>query len=318
MKLVDLLARELESWPDKYDTLAISQDGNGGLNRLDSGVFPENAAPVPRTWESWPSRTWTAFSDISVSETASDWRGAIVTKPQWQSARDKLKGESAMPKADKGGWIRHRGGKCPVEFGTVVECRLRNGQVPTQAEANFWTWTHGKSCPKDRHVMAYRIISLPPIHDELESDACEYCGEMPAAKYFDGPLQWRDRIKEIDFDKAAAQQAHDAAMAALDSERAELVDKLKAEGFALISEPIKAEDSAQWEDMSDPRKWKKGDLIEAIKECDGQFTIGSLYTVKKDYEPIEYSVKIKRDDCGSKENGWGPSNFKWHSRPSKP
>lgn len=47
--------------------------------------------------------------------------------------------------------------------------------------------------------------------------------EMPAAKYFDGPLQWRDRISEID-----------VAMRDMGRERKSLVDKLAAEGFAII------------------------------------------------------------------------------------
>ena len=125
------------------------------------------------------------------------------------------------------------------------------------------------------------------------------------------PLQWRDRIHAIDFDKAVAQKAHESAMSALDSERAELVAKLKAEGLALIQ----AEDIQQ-EDMSDPLKWKKGDVVVAIDECEGQFTEGSQYVLRQDFDPKLYSVRVEFDDAGSNTNGWGPSHFKWHSRPS--
>lgn len=51
-----------------------------------------------------------------------------------------------------------------------------------------------------------------------------------------GPIQWRDRIHSIDSTKKAAQEAHNAAMASLDAERASLVAKLKAEGFVLVDE----------------------------------------------------------------------------------
>ena len=86
----------------------------------------------------------------------------------------------------------------------------------------------------------------------------------------DGPLQWRDRIFELDAEQKAADDAHKAATEARDAERADLVAKLKAEGFALIQsdEPNGAVESAQQEiaqqDMSDPANWKVGDLIEVI------------------------------------------------------
>lgn len=111
------------------------------------------------------------------------------------------------------------------------------------------------------------------------------------------PIQWRDRIREID-----------ATVEAITAERAELVSKLAGEGFSLIvqtAEPV--------EDMGDWRNWRAGDLVECVDTCAYQFTKGQIYEVRS---LGKYSVNVVFDDGGSTTNGWGNEKFKFHSRPS--
>lgn len=126
--------------------------------------------------------------------------------------------------------------------------------------------------------------------------------EMPAAKQ-DGPLQWRDRILEPDAEQKAADEAHKAATEARDAERAELVEKLRAEWLALI----------QAENISDPANWQVDDIVEII----GSTNDGWLR-----YKGMKGQLKYDGDwfvNFGL-ANEWYLSDntdIKWHSRPDK-
>lgn len=296
MKLVEILAREMSNWPD---------DGTDVVGQAADGVLHLNASFSPNR----------GFTDKSYTM-ADDWNSADVTRADWEAERARIKGEKAMPKANKDGWIRHRGGKCPVDAGTLIDVRRRNGEVEeglscgelgncTSDDAENSFWRHDGDVSE---IMAWRPHKAKQIDQQEAISAFNEqtskrpigigMEEMPSAKYFDGPLQWRDRIHTIDFDKAVAQKAHEAAMAALDSERAELVAKLKAEGLALV-------DAVPVGDMSNPLNWKRGDIVTAIDECEGQFTEGNQYVLRQDFDPKLYSVRVEFDDAGSNTNGWG-------------
>ena len=117
-------------------------------------------------------------------------------------------------KANKTGWIRHRGGKCPVEAGTLVDVRFRSGITKTVCDSQSFRWSHSAALGD---IMAYRLHT--PSEQPLAVD----------------PLAWRDRITEIDAESKAEEERHGLVMTALDSEREELVRKLSSEGLALIA-----------------------------------------------------------------------------------
>lgn len=62
-----------------------------------------------------------------------------------------------MAKPNKDGWIRHRGGKCPVDAEALVEVRNRAGDIAvtggTSCTSVSWHWSHSKHCGD---IMAYR------------------------------------------------------------------------------------------------------------------------------------------------------------------
>ncbi len=225
------------------------------------------------------------------------------------------------------GWIRHRGGKCPVDDGVMVEVRLRDGTlwVGDGAEkASYWTW---ERLDNFSDIMAYRLHkpaeqdiikelddAISIASDGNQSAMAKAIHERAAefglanlihnSKAVEGPIQWRDRITTIDFD-----------IKDLTTERAELVQKLASEGFELIGRIVEP-----MEDMSDWRNWKEGDRIEVIsKGFDGR-DIGEMLTVDGlDNDDANQPVGVMGDD---KTHSWpivSRGHFlciKWHSRPS--
>lgn len=207
------------------------------------------------------------------------------------------------------GWIRHRGGKCPVEAGVMVDVRNRSGDIYTgrvDCDSVSWHWSH------DQHggdIMAYRLHK--PAEQGVNMDAFSECVNALGDSHADvmesvlSRIEWRDRITTIDFD-----------IHALTTERAELVQKLAGEGFALIGRinDLLTDAAQKHEDMSDWRNWKKGDLIECTGKSGG-YSPGSIYTVKS----INHDrgvVHTVTDDSGSITNGWGGNMFIWKYRPS--
>lgn len=115
----------------------------------------------------------------------------------------------------------------------------------------------------------------------------------------DGPLVWRDTVIELD-----------AYIEEFTRERDSLINRLADEGFALIPAMTPVVGVADV-DMSDPRKWKSGDLITYIHRSDSCFTNGKQYTL--DLVRHE-TAEVETDDEGE-ANGWSVDYFKWHSRP---
>lgn len=114
-------------------------------------------------------------------------------------------------------------------------------------------------------------------------------------------------------------------IAALDKEEAELVEKLKEKGFALIEPFVLAEptDSTEVkyvlyaedieEDMTNPTNWKVGDTIEAI--YDWIVPIGSLATITQVKDG--YIYRTGGDGFSSGHFSHHSGIWKFHSRPVK-
>lgn len=205
------------------------------------------------------------------------------------------------------GWIRHRGGKCPVEIGTHVDVRYRGGHidmdVPAQTiecHADNWLHTDDKNSFDARcDIMAYRLHKPAEQVSAMEKIANE-CGALSnlankLERNLSGPLQWRDRITTID-----------ATTQALTTERAELVQKLASEGFALIGRVV--------EPVEDYGNIQIGDLVSVISiggfsDCTG-LSVGDIAEVTS----VDNDESIKTVSGGS----WGSIgyNYKFHSRPS--
>lgn len=128
-----------------------------------------------------------------------------------------------------------------------------------------------------------------------------------------GPLQWRDRIAEID-----------STSLALTTERADLVQKLASEGFALIGRinELLTDAMQAHEDMSDWRNWKAGDQLTTVLENSCNIQIGGIVTLRSIEDP-EYDGSMPVSVFYGDEWNWpeaqdesGACVFKFHSRPS--
>ena len=142
MKLVQLLAKELKEWPDNVK--CITQDGDGHLYgwRMDGAEFRDHAwySPYAKDLEMMDI-------DIECSERSSDNKTSKINKLQWQAEREKM---------NKPKWIRHRGGNSTLHPGTMVEARLRSGEIQ-RAIAGAFLWDNSLS-DHAVNIMAYRVI----------------------------------------------------------------------------------------------------------------------------------------------------------------
>lgn len=113
-------------------------------------------------------------------------------------------------------------------------------------------------------------------------------------------------------------------IAALDKEEAELVEKLKQEGFVLYEAAAQAATEKKImlyaedieEDMNDPMNWKVGDKVEVIsKDVQTILPYGSIQEVTK----IEDDGMCFTDAYDGCKDSFDciPEYFKFHSRPNK-
>ena len=270
MKLVELLAKELKEWPNGVDVYA--QDPTGS-------VFPWTGSPG-HDGEQWII-SGAADVHMGVSRViggysaCDDHMTANVTKSQWQAEREKM---------NKPKWIRHRGGWMPVGGATIVEVRLRCGDIQKHEACEFLR--RHKDCDSAVNIMAYRVIeetkdqeieevkktNFGTITYKLEIDATEATKEIDSlvAKWgqIESPLKWRDAIIHCQ-----------AIIEDCEREIERNVNLLDAEGLMMQKDSKKAMQYYQTDiDMSDWRNWKEGDVFEVVKRTD-YFTVGNRYSV---------------------------------------
>lgn len=296
MKLVEILAKELDAWPTGA-AIAV-QDGDARKTVKFGSKHANPSIALMGTEDVWQARDWkyTDQSDFDHSALASDWKTAIVTKDQWKSERDRQKG---------GEWIRNRGKKqeSPVAEGVVLEVKFRSGEVETGSD---WPrWIHKGN---DRDIMQYRVISQPQAEEvEVHTPNAKTVEVMDASDrgegltrfentehmfttlgivdQIDGPIKWRDTVTELN-----------AYIEKFTRERDELIERLASEGFALIGKINSNLDRIdETLDMSDWRNWKAGDVVECTySDCDNVYTVGNRY----DVDHVTSTYARVSDDCG--------------------
>ena len=277
MKLVQLLAKELKEWPEgaKY----ARQDFDGEICFVGGGILSDFYASC-------------VASDICLED---DIGAAQITEDQWREEREKM---------NKPNWIRHRGGKCPVDAATIVEVRLRCGDIQKHEACKF-LWRH-KDCDSAASIMDYRVIeetkdqeieevkktNFGTITYKLEIDATEATQRIDSlvAKWGQivSPLKWRDAIIHCQ-----------AIIEDCEREIERNVNLLDAEGLMMQKDSKKAmQHYAPDVDMSDWRNWQAGDVIEIVaNEGAHEFENGEeVIVVFLDLNDTDMSVKAKYKD----------------------
>lgn len=130
MKTIDLLVEELPKrggWPDDSDEMCQSQ--------FDCEIYT-NSKLLP---------------DFYVGERAED-NGIDngVTREQYEAALA----------AKNEGWIEWGGGECPVEKGTLIDVKWRDGRIDNGIQAKV---SHGHESPNKRNAISWRHFGI--AHD---------------------------------------------------------------------------------------------------------------------------------------------------------
>lgn len=294
MKLVELLARELDVWPEGYSYVA--QDGEW----LDCQIAAYEVKPTHSENE-WgvagdPDFKYT-YPDIDDAELATDHATAIITRADWQAERERI----------AGGWIAWGGGECPVAEGVRVDVRYRCAKEDMNSGALETIGCQSQNWLDENHrydIIAYRLHKPEQASAEaIESGiAAAYAGQVKPieevkAMHEYNPIHTRNRILEID-----------RTTEALEEERVQLVQRLADEGFKLL--PVLGHSEPE-EDMSDWRNWREGDIVECVDSSFGFISVGEAYSITGfTGESIEFL-----DDDGD-EMDYACSAFKFHSRPT--
>lgn len=189
-KLVEILARELEEWPEQY--ALIIQDDCGSLHgylSLSKDDMDQEGLP---------------YDPVEIA-----WDGASVevTRAEWQAAVDALK------KAGVIGWwhplANNEHNKAfPAVTSTWVQCRdLGDGYEGRKEDGSeyhvltkYWRWE-----PVSKKNVEWDGVGLPPVGMVCEWAGCTYAPEDPK----EPDLHVGDRVKiiahfkDVDFDLAA-------------------------------------------------------------------------------------------------------------------
>lgn len=188
MKLIDLLVKELPKrcgFPKGANECV--QDVDGTIKFFDSGDLCFDG------WYGWCGSPRGGFyctkeDKIMGLDLSCDHSSAIITRAKY---------ESALAKND--GWIEWGGGECPVEKGTLVDIRIRNGKESHGVRANESTngvtpdasYAFWRKDENGGDIIAYRLhrdINSRSNDDRLEQDLNEFIGQDGDAPCSDAPF----------------------------------------------------------------------------------------------------------------------------------
>lgn len=170
MKLIDILVEELpKSGGWLSDVKTMTQDRVGNIWGYDC-VSPRLKGGL---WSSKSGDDLVRDSKVEARNLAVDWSTAIITREQY---------EAALASKNEG-WIEWGGGNCPVEKGTLIDVKHRDGEIyqnkPAMGENNS-RWSHFGS---HGDIIAYRLHK-PQEAEQAKSDdeagLNECIGQTPA------------------------------------------------------------------------------------------------------------------------------------------
>lgn len=195
MKLIDILVDELPKrggWPE--DAAFVAQEEGGELWSFIS-------KPHKDCDDEWMDESSSGYHNkVGKLPEASDHDTSVITREQYESALA----------AKNEGWIEWAGGECPVEKGTLVDVRYRNGKENHHVAAGVrgsvaaggdlrgmfaCDWSNGSS---GNDIIAYRLhqpkkseqvradawnayTGIEKVNDEADLNDC--IGQTPAAEW---------------------------------------------------------------------------------------------------------------------------------------
>lgn len=168
MKLIDILVEETIkngwSWPERANCITQDRD-----REIMPATCQSSVARFDASFNRWflnGSRVDCFTADVL----ASDYATAIITREQYEAALA----------AKNEGWIEWGGGNCPVEKGTLIDVKHRDGEIYQNKPAmgdNNTRWSHTGS---RGDIIAYRLHQLKEAEQakaDDESDLNECIGQ---------------------------------------------------------------------------------------------------------------------------------------------
>ena len=185
MKLIDILVEELPKrggWPE--GVVAITQDSDKAINNYKTADGLETNEHG--TWRC--SSAWEGYSLLASDSPclASDYDTAIITREQYEAALA----------AKNDGWIEWGGGECPVEEGTLVDVRYRNGEenhhvgaglsfcdTGSNPDLNAEDWSKDDT---SSDIIAYRLHQPQEVTEADDESDLNECISQDAAQVWGG------------------------------------------------------------------------------------------------------------------------------------
>lgn len=136
MKLIDILVEELPKhggWPDG----AVECYWHRGFD-------------VAHFYDSLRNEVPNTIYIRGASLCGGDGCDVVITREQYESALA----------AKNEGWIEWRGGECPVEKGTLIDVKWRDGRIDDSIQAKV---SHGPESPNKRNAISWRHFGI--AHD---------------------------------------------------------------------------------------------------------------------------------------------------------
>ena len=240
MKLVEILARELDEWPDVAYVAVQDSD------HLEKTIWylEEGHKEIRHSGKEWVCRSGFNILISEPGKLATDHTTAIVTRSDWEAERAKLK----APKANGDGWVRNRGRvvTCPADPGVLIDVKWRGGEIDLAQYPSSFNFSHNGT---SGDIMAYRLHkpAEQPVRSGIVDQLQEQCaGLAKSAESLKeaGPIEWRDRIRELDTQRAEVESTYQRQINEITQERESLVQKLAGKGLALVEGVVQPVD--QW------------------------------------------------------------------------
>lgn len=174
MKLIDILVEELPKrggWPE--GAAFVAQEEGGWLWSFTS-------KPQKDCDDEWMDESSRGYHNkVGKLPEASDHDTSAITREQYEAALE----------AKNDGWIEWGGGKCPVEKGTLIDVKWRDGKIDTEIPAKIKLPSRDRQAIIWHHsgyeldIIAYRLHQPQEVaHTEAEQelDLNECIGQAPA------------------------------------------------------------------------------------------------------------------------------------------
>ena len=210
------------------------------------------------------------------------------------------------PAPDTDGWIEWNGGECPVNIGTLIDVKYRDGHLQlgcrakTRCDTELYATTHWRNSGGSADIIAYRLHKPEQSKPEFCESVMRSIPEPEAKPTIEQLASYYRNAKDYAERK---QQEADAANADADAKLKAL--ELAGEDIGLLLSPITEKQGPELV-ITDWRQLKVGDLVEITTTRDG-VNIGEAATIiaidennenfpvtvtfPEDKYPLEYSYE---------------------------